>query len=93
VKLEYFWADCADGSHVAVNYTFWEGQVSGSIRRWSPDGRVNGGRRFEVPLGELARDERGAHLVLDGACEGALRIPLDPSRLRLAEEELAGAAV
>jgi hypothetical protein len=92
VKLEYFWADCADGSHVAVNYTFWEGQVSGSVRRWSPDGRVNGGRRFEVPLAQLERDGEGASLVLDAVCENPLRIPLDPVRLRLAEEELAGAA-
>ncbi len=93
VQLEYFWTDCSDGFHVAVNYTFWEGQVSGSVRRWSPDGSVNEGRRFEVPLAEISRDEAGApRLVLEGVCGEPLRIPLDPARLKRAEEALANAA-
>jgi len=88
VKLEYFWADCPDGSHVAVNYTVWEGRISGSVRKWSRDARVNVGRRFDLAPNELGRDKDGAPvLVLEGICSEPLRISLDRDRVREAEAE------
>lgn len=91
MKLEYFWADCEDGSHVAVNYTAWEGRITGSVRRWSRDTRVNVGHPFSVAPGELGKDAAGAPvLVLEGVCaERPLRIPLDPEIVRRAEAEAA----
>ena len=88
VKLEYFWTDCADGSHVAVNWAVWDGRISGSARRWSADMRLNVGRKFDLAPADLGRDEEGRPvLVLDGLCAGPLRIPLDPARVRAAEAE------
>jgi hypothetical protein len=88
VKLEYFWTDCPDGSHVAVNYTVWEGRISGSVRKWSRDTRVNVGRLFDIGPGEIGRDDDGTPvLVLEGICAEPLRIPLDPVRIRQAEAE------
>jgi hypothetical protein len=82
MKLNYFWTDCADGSHVAVNYTVYEDRVSGSLRRWSPDASVNEGRKFEVPAAELSRDDRGRRILsLDAAGAGKLEIPIDSSAL------------
>lgn len=82
MKLNYFWTDCADGSHVAVNYTVYEDRVSGSLRRWSPDASVNEGRKFDVPAAQLSRDERGRPvLALDAVGPGRLEIPLDASAL------------
>ena len=93
VKLDYFWTDCPDGSHVAVNWAFWEGRVSGSVRKWSRDTRVNVGRKFDVAPADLARDADGRPvLVLDGVCEEPLRIPLDAARIRALESEAASAA-
>ena len=91
MKLEYFWADCADGSHVAVNYTAWEGRITGSVRKWSRDTRVNVGRSFSVPPGELGKNAEGDPiLVLEGICAGQpLRIPIDPETVRRAEAEAA----
>jgi len=88
LKLEYFWADCPDGSHVAVNYTVGEGRVSGSVRHWSKDAKVNVGRQFTVPAGELQKDSHGAPvLVLDGICASPLRVPIDPESVRRALAE------
>ncbi len=93
MKQEYFWADCADGSHVAVNWAVWEGRITGSVRRWTPDTRVNVGRKFDLAPAELERDPEGRpFLVLEGVCEEPLRIPLDPARVRAAEDEAAPAA-
>jgi hypothetical protein len=78
MQLEYFWTDCPDGLHVAVNYTIHEDRVTGSIRRWSPDGRVNVGRKFEIPAAEVATGQDGGPaIVLEGVCSGPLQIPLD----------------
>lgn len=83
MRLNYFWTDCEDGSHVAVNYTVHEDRVSGSARRWSPDLKVNVGRRFEVPKDKLGRDGRGAPaLVLEGLCASALVVPLEAPAMR-----------
>jgi len=88
VKLEYFWADCPDGSHVAVNYTAAEGKISGSVRMWSRDSKVNRGRQFSVALAELAQDAHGGPvLVLDGVCAEPLRVPIDPATVRQAQAE------
>lgn len=88
MKLEYFWADCPDGSHVAVNYTVREGRISGSARHWSRDGRVNVGRQFTVLPGALEKDARGAlFLVLEGICAGPLRVAIDAASVRRAEAE------
>jgi hypothetical protein len=88
LKLEYFWADCPDGSHVAVNYTAGEGKISGSVRMWSRDAKVNRGRQFSVPLAELDRDAGGAPvLVLDGVCAEPLRVPIDPATVRQAQAD------
>jgi hypothetical protein len=85
VKLNYFWTDCADGSHVAVNYTVYEDRVSGSVRRWSRDRSTNIGRKFEVSLGDLGRDVRGVPaLRFDGICEGEVLVPLDEEAMRQA---------
>jgi hypothetical protein len=93
VKLDYFWTDCPDGSHVAVNWTFWEGKISGSVRRWSRDTRTNVGRKFDVAPSELGRDDEGRPvLVLEGICGEPLRVPLDPARVRALESEAAPAA-
>lgn len=79
MQLAYFWTDCPDGSHVAVNYTVHEDRVSGSIRRWSRDTRTNVGRKFEVPASEIAAGENGLPtMTLDGICERPVRIVLDP---------------
>jgi hypothetical protein len=59
MKLHYFWTDLPDGSHVAVNYTVRAEGVSGSFRVWSRDTRVNIGRKFMVPAGEIHRDAGG----------------------------------
>lgn len=93
MKLEYFWTDCPDGSHVAVNWAVWEGRVTGSVRQWSRDTRVNVGRKFDVAASDLARDTDGRpFLVLEGVCGELLRVPLDPARIRAAESEAAPAA-
>ena len=93
MQLEYFWADCEDGSHVAVNWAVWDGRISGSVRRWTPDMRVNVGRKFDVTPAELSRDADGRPvLVLDGICGDPLRVPLDPARVRIAEGEISPAA-
>ena len=87
MKLSYFWTDCPDGSHVAVNYTVHEDRVSGSIRRWTPDARVNVGRKFEVPASAIsAGEDGGPTMTLEGLCSEPVRIPLDP-------EEVAGAGL
>lgn len=92
MKLEYFWTDCEDGSHVAVNWAVWDGRISGSVRRWTPDMRVNAGRKFDVAPAELSRDAEGRpFLVLEGVCAGPLRVPLDPARVREAESAVASA--
>lgn len=88
MKLEYFWADCPDGSHVAVNYTAGEGKISGSVRMWSRDAKVNRGRQFSVALAELGRDGGGAPvLVLDGVCAEPLRVPIGPATIRQAQTD------
>jgi hypothetical protein len=82
VKLNYFWTDCADGSHVAVNYTVHEESVTGSIRQWSRDRSRNVGRKFDVPAAELGRSPRGHPVLrLDGVCDGPIAIEL-PAALR-----------
>lgn len=48
MKLHYFWTDMPDGSHVAANYTIHLDGISGSVRLWSRDTRVNVGRKFAV---------------------------------------------
>jgi hypothetical protein len=93
VKLDYFWTDCADGSHVAVNWALWEGRITGSVRKWSRDTRLNVGRMFDVAPSDLGRDPDGRPvLVLEGICGEPLRIPLDPARVRALEAEAAPAA-
>jgi hypothetical protein len=93
VKLDYFWADCADGSHVAVNWAFWEGKITGSVRKWSRDTRVNVGRKFDIAPSDLAHDPDGRPvLVLEGVCAEPLRIPLDPARIQALAAEAAPAA-
>lgn len=93
VKLDYFWTDCTDGSHVAVNWAVWDGRISGSVRKWSPDTRVNVGRKFDLAPSELSRDEEGRpFLVLEGVCPEPIRVPLDPERVRAAESEITPAA-
>jgi hypothetical protein len=88
LKLEYFWADCPDGSHVAVNYTVREGRISGSVRHWSKDSKVNVGRQFSVLPGELEKDAHGAPvLVLDGICAAPLRVSIDAASVRRALAE------
>jgi hypothetical protein len=78
VRLSYYWTDCRDGSHVAVNYTVHEDRVSGSIRRWSRDARTNVGRKFEIPASEISTGEDGRRaILLEGLCEGPLRVPLE----------------
>jgi len=88
VKLEYFWTDCPDGSHVAVNYTVREGRISGSVRHWSRDSKVNVGRSFTFLPGELEKDAQGSPvLVLDGVCAAPLRVPIDAASVRRAQAE------
>ena len=77
MRLSYFWADCPDGSHVAVNYAVHEDRVTGSIRRWSPDSRVNVGRKFEIPASELSADGAGRPTMKLEICGEALAVPLD----------------
>ena len=78
MRLGYFWTDCKDGSHVAVNYTVHEDRVTGSVRRWSKDARVNVGRKFEFLAAEIAAGrDGGPEISLDGICSEPLRIPLD----------------
>lgn len=82
MKLNYFWTDCADGSHVAVNYTVHEDRVSGSLRHWTPDTTVNEGRKFDIPASEISRDADGRrYLSFSGVCAGEIRFPLDASAL------------
>ncbi|MGH9441916.1 MAG: hypothetical protein ACRD16_06540 [Thermoanaerobaculia bacterium] len=79
MQLAYFWADCSDGSHVAVNYAVHEDRVTGSIRRWSRDTRINTGRKFEVPAEQIASGDGGRPtMTLDGICTEPVRIVLDP---------------
>ena len=79
MRLGYFWTDCPDGSHVAVNYTVHEDRVTGSVRRWSKDARVNVGRKFEILASEIASGHDGRpEISLEGVCSAPLRIPLDP---------------
>ncbi len=79
MRLNYFWTDCEDGSHIAVNYTVHEDRVSGSARRWTPDLKVNVGRKFEVAKDGLGRDAQGwPAVVLEGLCASAVVVPLDP---------------
>ncbi len=82
MRLNYYWTDCADGSHVAVNYTVHEDRVSGSLRHWSPDASVNEGKKFEIPAQEISRDEKGRpFLVFPGFCAGEIRFSLDASAI------------
>lgn len=88
MKLEYFWTDCPDGSHVAVNYTVREGKISGSVRHWSRDSKMNVGRQFTVLPGDLDTDAHGAPvLVLEGICAAPLRVPIDAESVRRAQAE------
>jgi hypothetical protein len=83
VKLNYFSIDCADGSHVAVNYTLREDRLSGSARRWSPDRKVNFGRRLEAARDDLERGPDGAfRLRIDGICAEPILVPLDGRAVR-----------
>jgi hypothetical protein len=83
VRLNYYWTDCEDGSHVAVNYTVHDDRVSGSVRRWTADLKVNVGRKFEVAKEKLGRDaEGGPAIVLEGVCAGAVVVPLDAGAVR-----------
>lgn len=83
--LAYFWTDCPDGSHVAVNYTVHEDRVTGSIRQWSRDSRVNVGRKFEIPAAEITAGESGRPTItLEGICSGPVRIALDPGAVAAA---------
>jgi len=85
MKLNYFWTDCADGSHVAVNYTVHEDRVTGSARVWSRDRRINVGRRFEIPASETVRDAAGhSRFRLEGICADAVTVELDPAALEQA---------
>ena len=89
MRLAYFWTDCPDGSHVAVNYSVHDDRVTGSVRRWSRDTRVNVGRKFEIPAAEITAGGDGRPMItLEGACGEPLRIPLDPRAVE--EAGLAG---
>ncbi len=79
MRLGYFWTDCPDGSHVAVNYAVHEDRVTGSVRHWSRDTRVNIGRKFEFFAPDIATGRDGQpEISLPGICSEPLRIPLDP---------------
>lgn len=79
MRLGYFWRDCPDGSHVAVNYVVHEDRVTGSVRRWSRDVRLNVGRKFEIPAAEIsAGGDGGPTISVGGICAEPLQIPLDP---------------
>ena len=79
MRLEYFWTDCADGSHIAVNYTVHEDRITGSVRRWSRDTRVNVGGKFEISASDLVAGAGGKpEMSLSGFGAESIRIPLDP---------------
>jgi hypothetical protein len=79
VRLGYFWTDCPDGSHVAVNYAVHEDRVTGSVRRWSRDTRINVGQKFEIFASDIAAGPEGLPAIsLSGICSGSMRVPLDP---------------
>lgn len=92
MKLEYYWTDLPDGSHVAVNYAAWEGKITGSVRHWSRDTRMNVGRSFSVAPGDLTRNADGSAILrLEQVGDAALSVPIPAAIVAAAEAESAAA--
>ena len=92
MKLEYYWTDLADGSHVAVNYAAWEGKISGSVRHWSADTRVNVGRAFSIEPSALIRQTDGSAIMrLEGVGDAPLDVPIPARVVSAAEAGIAAA--
>lgn len=52
--MKYHWMDCPKcHCHLAINYSESPQGLSGSLRRWSVDSRINDGRALRLPRAEL----------------------------------------
>lgn len=72
--MNYHWTNCPSCScQVAVNWSFRDGGVTGSVRRWSADRSINDGRPFVVPAAET-----GSGLTALCVCGEEIRLPDQP---------------
>jgi hypothetical protein len=72
--MNYHWTDCGScHCHVAVNWTVRPEDVSGSLRRWSPDRSINDGKPFAFRGPELS-----AGLVVPCVCGAPIPLPERP---------------
>jgi hypothetical protein len=81
--MNYYWTVCPKcACQVTIQYTEREGNLSGSVRRWSTDRDVNDGRQLDVPRADLSPD--GAFRA---ACVCGESIAVDPAGVERATTE------
>ena len=55
--MNYFWGACAKcGCQVTVQFADSPDRLSGSLRRWSTDRRINDGKKMDIARADVAAD-------------------------------------